>query len=349
MKPLPASTLKVMTQEGLRATEIVRLWPHQVIDLKTRLPEELCTPRFTVRREAKSEHVANTLKIYGVTAAQRLHDRLQLPLLVPLTGGRDSRTVLSLAVHAGLPVSAFTFLKRWMAMAPHDRKIPPVVAQTLGVSHSLVAAKSPHSDSSHLTAVEQHLGIKLEDSNSDGSIGFYLSRDLWKWTGDKSLLLTGLYFDLMQGRYASFERPQSWFTAGGWQVDDTTTELVRALLQRAIGTPGDTADFIRRTGAEYWAYNQFYLQVVMTAYDMSGHVVVPLANCARFNEIALGCENNELCGSQPQRELLSQIAPRVASLPFRGTLAEPRNYLDYLRRGCPGLRNRLVSALRRFA
>lgn len=337
-----------LRRHGAPRSGVARLWPVSALDLASMTCRDLQCPRFNVPQRATPDEVADALAQLGTTAVERLHRRTGLPFLVGLTGGRDSRTVFVIAAKAGLPARSFTFLKPWMNMTPHDRNVPKTIARRFGTNHCSVKAFGRELRADLRTEVEKHLGFRLGDIDVPGSNGYYLARDLWKHTGPRSIYLNSFFFDLIQGRYADFRRKGGWFESAGWRIDEGTAPWVAEMLALAVGSRTRADDLVESAGLDYWTYNQWSLQSVMTATDLSEHVVMPIGVCAALNELGLACENADLCASRPQRSFLARYAPELSDLRLKPRLKEPIKYLDYLRRGAPGLGTRIAASLGRL-
>lgn len=124
----------------------------------------LCRMDEELKRDAVLGSFEGTEKITGQSAIREVFRRTKgSPILVPLSGGRDSSYVLHiLAKEMGLPVVAYTY--DWGFVSSEARENISIMCGSLGVEHVLVAAdirKKRHNVRLNLQAWlrRPHLGV----------------------------------------------------------------------------------------------------------------------------------------------------------------------------------------------
>lgn len=116
---------------------VSRLLPSQVLDLNARSPK----PR-QIQWKSRGDYQETLIRLSrryqsimrGVYSANK-------NIWMALTGGRDSRLILSIAYAARVPATTYTYQKPWPYMAPCDRDIPPALAALAGYRHIKIRSR----------------------------------------------------------------------------------------------------------------------------------------------------------------------------------------------------------------
>jgi len=167
---------------------ISRLLPSQVLHLSNGKvsPRRLLAP---LSRTLNYEEVLDELQTYFTTAIQnvsRISDRLRLPL----TGGYDSRTLLAVALHAGVPVSTFTHGHTNLAFA--DLTLPPKIAETVGLDHVLYEGGEYSQELADM--YDRHTAGHSVDRDR-----FYFAHNYFEWCRKGDMILRGNCFEIGRG------------------------------------------------------------------------------------------------------------------------------------------------------
>lgn len=168
------------------------LLPSQVLDLES----TECHPRplfsgSLSKSNGKTLSYSDALERLATlytTAARRVSGE---NIWIPLTGGMDSRLVLSIAYAAGLRAQTFTFQKPFPHLSRADGDLPPKLSAIAGFRHVRIWGKSP--DPERVLRFDRMFpGAAV----MPGSARFYYTRSYWDQLGANPVLLTGLCGEL---------------------------------------------------------------------------------------------------------------------------------------------------------
>jgi len=185
---------------------ISRLLPGQILNLSSGVvsPRRLLA---TLSRSTNYEETLDRLQVYLTTTMKNvssLSDRLCLPL----TSGKDSRTLLAVAKHTGTPVRTYTH--NHGALSYGDRTLPPGLAEAAGVDHTFYEGSEYSPDLADL--YDRHTAGHSVDRDR-----FYFSHDYFNWCRKGDIILRGGGFDIGRGmrwRFPDLEFDKSLPDAG---------------------------------------------------------------------------------------------------------------------------------------
>jgi len=167
---------------------ISRLMPGQILNLLSGVvsPRRLLA---TLPRTLNYEEILDQLQAYLITTLKKvsaLSDRLCLPL----TSGKDSRTLLAVAKYTGTPVRTYTH-SHW-ALSYGDITLPPRLAKAVGMDHTFYEGGEYRADLEDL--YDRHTAGHSVDRDR-----FYFSHDFFKWCRKGDMILRGGGFDIGRG------------------------------------------------------------------------------------------------------------------------------------------------------
>lgn len=318
----------------------INLTPMEFLDINTGIRYPLCQPIFLKFDNMNATLAAKRIVSLISTAINRLDDPL-IHWHLPLTGGRDSR-LSGIALKKGcVSFSSFTFKKPWYGTSYVDKFLPKKIAKIFNIKHSTLDASYINSKAEILQDLKIHLGSTDVKDESPGSIGYYFSRGHWLKVGVNGVLVTSLYYDLIEGTYANFNRDLSWLKLNGYSVDKHSLNLRLKILDNAFW--GFEDNELNEKGAIYWCLRQKALAIAMTALEYSGNIVFAPGVCAEISSLGLSCDRNEIISNSIHVEAMKLYSEKLSSVPFDCYWDEPQKYFSYIKRGCPGLIKRILS------
>lgn len=285
-----------------RADGLRRLLPSQTLDLATGEPR----PRRLVPPVPEADLGAAAERLMGRLATALGRAAAAGPLLLGLTGGADSRAVLAVAAHAGVPVAAHTHHMGPMSLA--DRTLPPRLAAAVGMTHDVHRERPPTGDRHGMLAAH------AAGSVSDGDALPFLTgtRDALR-----GLLLLGQGFDVAAGPEDWPPLPPEPPSAGalaallGEPPEGPVAEGLAAWLDWAAWTPDAGLDWRVRLRIEQ--HHAGRLAAKEQAYDMQDVERVPLLNGAAIRADLLAPPPAERRGRRLQAALVARAAPPLAA------------------------------------
>ena len=125
---------------------VKRLLPSQVYNYKTGeieaiplIPDETWAKKFIVPERSLEEQFNVHMSVLLKNIYEDMKDK---QILIPLTGGYDSRLMLAECLRAEIPVEAFTMYKSDMNSG--DKNLPPEICKKVNVKHTMIYPESEY-------------------------------------------------------------------------------------------------------------------------------------------------------------------------------------------------------------
>ena len=230
---------------------------------------------------------------------------------LPLSGGRDSRTVLAAAAAARLDLQAYTLALPDQERG--DRELPPKLARAAGYEHRMIAAAQI--DPERLARWDRHTGSHCVDVDRR----FYACGQLDPVAGSGVDLGGGV-----------FETGRCYYHGGLPDALPATADDTGELLLRAFRTsrPDDLREWARWLHSTHdpaidWR-DRFYveqraaawLSTVAQGLDLAGVPRMHVANCADYLSETLAIGVDVRRAGYHHDHLVRRMAPGLAGFPF---------------------------------
>lgn len=232
---------------------------------------------------------------------------------LPLTGGRDSRTILATFMKVkNLNFETFTFSKPILNLSFADFLVPFLFSFIFGFKHALVKSLS----------VRNFEGLKLlastfrelQSNKLPGSIYYYVFRGQYERVRDDSIYCSGLYFDLIQGTYANYFRDRIWFSSIG--INLTITEFESCLME-AEELFRVERKVVLEKGLYYWSIRKNGLSINHEALSILGLNVFCPGICLKSSLIIVNSlSSKELSNSKLQKQFILKSNRILGLFPF---------------------------------
>lgn len=306
---------------------VLRLLPSQILSLSPGPPN--LSPRSLLSQagigegyEEKLDFLENRL----VTAFGNISPTG--PLWIPLTGGVDSRLVVSLATHMGRSSETFTFSKPFGRMPEGDLKLPPLVSKSAGYEHRLI--KGGRRSTKYAALFDEHTGKHCMDPDRH-----YVLHGQWDQIPRDATILPGNVFVLGHFRYAELhmnrlnksERfsddldPHS-------SADEIASRVTNGFaIERYHRRPQVHRAGIRAWSEWAWAHveedldwrDRFTIEQRLAgdlssteqALDLIGPTRVHLANCTAIVSALLSLPDQIKVTGQHHKDLIARLAPEL--------------------------------------
>ena len=300
-----------------------------------KLSSDRLTPFFSNRfsdlrnltTEEKCRRVADML----VNAAVNIHQYSGKRITLALTGGKDSRLVLSALCKAGVPFDACTAAHR--AISRSDREMPPKLAARFGINHRYLGAKPM--DEERLADYYRFCG-----GNHNGVDAFFYASGQFDELDEDVILLRSGLFEAGQ----TYARGYTSSDPEGFQKGMTA---YYADLQKS--ETRDTLAFwlytVRQNPIEHLDIrDRFYVEqrvggwvaAIEQSLDIHDFTSIQIANCAALLSVLLSCNEQERGSLALSYQTISLLEPAV--LDFAVNKPSPS---DRLRRLLSALKQRL--------
>lgn len=243
-----------------------------------------------------------------VTALRNLA-RSTPQLWLPLTAGRDSRTLLAAAAAAEIEIVPFTFEND--AMSAADRVLPPRLARAVGFDHVWIAARAPETQLSRM--FDDHTALQCVDVDRR-----YVASRQWEALPEHAVTVGGGVFEV--GRcYYHTRLPESVETP-----EQMAEAVLNALPSVSPGGVKAWADWLHRTpeiGMDW--RDRFYLEQrvagwlasVAQGIDLTGRTRVHVASCHDIVRALLAVPVEARRIGAHQDELVLRLAPALGRYP----------------------------------
>jgi hypothetical protein len=268
------------------------------------------------------------------------------PVFLALTGGFDSRTVLASACAAGLrPV---TYTQEHGALSRGDRKLPPLLAARLGLSHEFIPGQKH--DPEKQAFFDKHTMSQCIDADRS----FY-AHGQWDRFPAGALVLRGFCFEVGRGFYYR-KIPRDFDT----EAPDAAESLQRALyspLNRVSVSLAEIArqrqPFITTALRKYLLWvsahpepgidfrDRFYLEqrlgswasTTEQALDLTRTVRISIANSHYILSLINEASERQGRFGECQKTIIRALTPALGLLPFNPASAWAKTYGKVIRTG----------------
>jgi hypothetical protein len=172
------------TPPGSRFASVRRLLPSQILDLSSgsllprRLYPQLIAATYDNALDFIQACLVNALRTVAAQAET---------LFLPLTAGRDSRTLLAAAAYARIPVRCFTLGYRFMSDA--DRRLPPELAKAAGFHHTFIEPQRFSRGLANIFDVHT-AGHTIDQDRS------FIARQQFQWVTADDVILRGVGLEI---------------------------------------------------------------------------------------------------------------------------------------------------------
>jgi hypothetical protein len=254
---------------------------------------------------------------------------------VPLTGGYDSRLALAAALAAGLEPRTYTFERPRMSTG--DRKLPPLLAERVGLPHRFVRPRFPANGERQLSFDVHTARHTIEVDRDD------YARGAWDVIPSEAVLLRGGVFEIARGFYHERFPAELPPGAAGRRLLAQTFQFERFHRRSAAHRLGleRYLDWSNRNACPGldWRDRLFMEQTVAgwlasaaQGLDLFSPELAFPANSRELLSMLLSIDPALRRQSKHHIDLIERMAPRLAGIPFNPPQRLPRQIADVVRR-----------------
>ncbi len=257
-------------------------------------------------------------------------------LLVAITGGHDSRAVLSLAKHAGVDIDAYTLM--YDQIYEGDVEVPKKLCQAAGIRHHEISRdKSLYSREREEEYLDHISGAVYDEDRI-----YYACRQfdtLVNEFGDIAVLRGGVWPNVMEWYRRSFTSNgpgfdcYDWFGAQKGSIEELSLQEYFA-WQEKYPQQGLSA-----CNSFYWDQrNGCWLSAIEAGFDLIDHITsLHPANCRYLMSMLMEFPEQERIVNYHQFRIVKKACPIMAEVPFGGKKrrneSSGRVIFDKLKRG----------------
>src|SRR5690625_648947 len=290
---------------------ILRLLPSQILDFTDRSIKY--RPVLSKIEFTSYEDILDFIQNRLITTVKNISSSCEGDVILPLTGGNDSRLILSALHKAGIKSSTYTFNKPFTNMTRADKTIPKLLSEEAGLVHSLIERDSYSHE--RLLNFEKHTAKMTQ-----GIDNTYYAYGQWDKIPKNSIILRGGVFEVGRCFYydnlsADFNKAkESIYTAFNFAThhkhSNTHFDSIEEWVNWASGHPQknsiDWRDFFyidQRVGS--------WLSSIEHGLDLTGIRRFHVANChniiSAFLQIPLKYRRTD----DPHKKLMKIMSPRL--------------------------------------
>ena len=309
---------------GTNATGVFRVLPSQILDIKKRevISRKILTNGVS-EFSSDSERINQLVKLFICSLRNMEREFHGQKLCLALTGGRDSRTNLSLLMKAGVPFSTFTF--NYAGISDGDTNIPTQIAEKLSLNH-------------HFISGNKFINRKRANDYKKHCSGMAVDHDLEFWSQGHYDQLKRIYGDnLVVLRSSIWECVIDYFNdhapQGGVHRANVNSVFKAAEYDQLLSS--SLQDYLSYIDGDHlneeWSLaNRLYLELregcwlssIEQSYDvMDGITSIQPANSRIFLSILLGFKEQERHSKEHQEQIINICCPELVDIPYDGKIA----------------------------
>lgn len=236
-------------------------------------------------------------------------------LLVAITGGHDSRTLLALAAHAGIDFEAFTL---WHdEIYEDDLAIPKKLCQAAGIIHHEVPRKNMPDADIRIAEYQDYIAGQIWDEDRL----YYAHRQfssLVPQYGDAVLLRSGVWPNVMEWYRRSFTYDGAGFDFYDWFGIEKGSLEEESLQEYFSWQKDHPQKGLSACNVFYWEQrNGCWLSEIETGFDLPDHVIsLQPANCRYLMSMLMEFPEEERIINHHQYKIVKLACPVMAEIPY---------------------------------
>lgn len=238
-------------------------------------------------------------------------------LLVAITGGHDSRTLLALAKHAGVDFDAYTLMHDLIYEG--DVTVPKELCKAAGITHHEI----PRDKQLYSAQREQEYLDHISGAVYDEDRIYYACRQfdpLVQKFGSIAVLRSGVWPNVMEWYRRCFTATGPGFDCYDWFGAQKNSLEEKSLQQYFFWNEQHPQEGLSPCNVFYWDQrNGCWLSAIETGFDLMDHVVsLQPANCRYLMSMLMEFPEDERIMNYHQFRIVQKACPVMADIPFGG-------------------------------
>ncbi len=236
-------------------------------------------------------------------------------LLVAITGGHDSRTLLALADHAGIDFDAFTL---WHdEIYEDDLEVPKKLCRAAGIRHHEIPRQEKQDAVERIAQYQDHISGQVCDEDRL----YYAHRQfdlLVREFGDVVLLRSGVWPNVMEWYRRSFTRDGAGFDFYDWFGIEKGSLEEESLQEYFDWHREHPQKGLSACNVFYWDQrNGCWLSAIETGFDLTDHVTsLQPANCRYLMSMLMEFPEEERIINHHQYKIVEEACPVMTEIPY---------------------------------
>ncbi len=289
----------------------------------------------------EQERLARIIDCFDFSLRQMQAALPDTKLLVAITGGHDSRTLLALAKHAGIDFDAFTL---WHdEIYEDDLAVPKKLCRAAGIAHYEIPRQERADASSRIRVYQDHISGQIWDEDRL----YYAHRQfdpLTEQFGNTALLRSGVWPNVMEWYRRSFTADGPGFDFYDWFGVQKGSLEERSMQEYFAWHREHPQKGLSPCNVFYWDQrNGCWLSAIETGFTLFDRVLsLQPANCRYLMTMLMEFPEEERIINHHQYKIVEKACPQMAAIPYGGHKRQGekagQNLLEKVQRGIGRLR-----------
>lgn len=313
---------------------IKKILASQIYNIRTgEIRERILLPNGV--KEFSEEQLIEEFSMYFIHSLKEMRKYINGEIKVALTGGYDSRTLLSLIKKANIPFECYTFDTKTSKGA--DEEIPPLLCKYLGIKHQLIFGNRKLSKNKYNDYIEHSAGMAR-----DGDLIHFAKCKYDILSGGKETII--LYSGI-------------WEVAVEFYREYIKTDIVN-MKTISAAFPDVLLDDIKKEALNWWFtyirnsnypqsvsdLNRFYweqrdgcwMSYISQAFDVMDNItMIQPCNCRLFLSYLLGFDKKDRIQKQHQVQIINYNIPELKNFPYADSYPKKKiSVMEKIRNKC---------------
>ncbi|WP_216828236.1 adenine nucleotide alpha hydrolase family protein [Alkalihalobacterium elongatum] len=295
---------------------INRLLPSQILNFSNN--KELITPRsllFPISPNLKYEEKIFILKECLSTILRNIA-KVNEPIWIALSGGYDSRLLLSALHYTGLEAKSYTYDKPSISKA--DLKYPPLLSKLVGIEHQLIKRKNFSNEISNL--FDSHTAKHCVDIDRS-----YFAHGQWGSLPKPAFILRGgvnsvgkcNYYRKFPEKLPNSPQEITQLILNVFKFNQNSQAHQKGIFEFAswmLANPQNQLDWRERLFIEQRIAG--WLSSIEQGIDLAGYNSLHITNCTYYLSVLLSISDQKRKAKKHIVDLMQLMSPSLLKYPF---------------------------------
>ncbi len=319
-----------------------RLLPSQIYDYEKKevLSRQLLATHYPGIAD-EQERLARIISCFDYSLRQMQETLPDTKLLVAITGGHDSRTLLALANHAGIDFDAFTL---WHDdIYEDDLAVPKKLCKAADITHYEIPRQEKSDAASRMEIYQDHISGLIWDEDRL----YYAHRQFDSLTeqfGKVALLRSGVWPNVMEWYRRCFTADGPGFDFYDWFGVEKGSPEEKSMEEYFAWHRAHPQKGLSPCNVFYWDQrNGCWLSAIETGFTLFDQVLsLHPANCRYLMTMLMEFPEEERIINHHQYKIVEKACPEMTAIPYGGHKRQGekagQDFLEKVQRGLGRLR-----------
>lgn len=260
---------------------------------------------------------------YFIYSLQEMKKTLNTDVMIALTGGYDSRTLISLAEQSGIDYECFTFTTEFMNTGG-DVELPPQICKLLNRKHRIIGFDKSDFSKERKEKYLRHSSGMAQDGDLHHYTYGQWNRVADGRMGDVTVLYSGIWeiaIEYFSTRTKGLKENPTCYNDiikafPDILFDETKNSAIKLWLANIEDS--DYRSVMSDANRFYWEQRDgCWMSYIAQSFDMIDHVqMLQPCNCRLFISFLLGWPHDKRLGKEHQKEIIGYNMPELLNILF---------------------------------